>query len=102
MARPATAQRPAGRRPGRLDRSAQRHDSVDRAASLAPPPGSPSDDIPMSASAENSAEPPPSDLTPDTCWDRLPVVQREQFELRLSQLVLKAARIPSFDTEENT
>jgi hypothetical protein len=31
----------------------------------------------------------------------LPAAEREQFQLRLSRLVLKAARIPSPDAEEN-
>jgi hypothetical protein len=55
----------------------------------------------MSTSSPGPAESPSPDLTPDTCWTLLPTAEREQFQLRLSRLVLKAARIPSLDTEEN-
>jgi hypothetical protein len=33
-------------------------------------------------------------------WASLPAREREQFELRLSRLVLKAARVPSLLIEE--
>jgi hypothetical protein len=101
MARSATGQRPADRSPGRLDRPAQRQDPLDVESPPAPPPGSPSNDIPMSTPSEGPAESPPSDLTPNACWALLPLAEREQFQLRLSRLVLKAARIPSLDSEEN-
>jgi hypothetical protein len=101
MARPATAQRPASRRPGRLDRPAQRHIPPDADSLPAPLPGSPCNDILLSTPAESPVGPPSSDLTPHTCWALLPMARRQQFELRLSRLVLKAARIPSLDTEEN-
>ena len=100
MARPATARRPAGRRPGRLDRPAQRQDPHNVESLPAPRQVSPGNDIPMSTPSPSSAESPSPDLTPDTCLALLPAAEREQFQLRLSRLVLKAARIPSLDTEE--
>jgi hypothetical protein len=54
----------------------------------------------MSPPSPSPAESPSPDLTPDTCLALLPADEREQFQLRLSRLVLKAARIPSLDTEE--
>jgi hypothetical protein len=33
-------------------------------------------------------------------WTSLPASEREEFELRLSRLVLKAARVPSLTIEE--
>ena len=101
MARPATARRPAGRRPGRLDRPANRQGPRDVESSPAPRLGSPANDIPLSTPSSSPAESPSPDLTAHACWAQLPVAQRRQFELRLSRLVLKAARIPSLDTEEN-
>jgi hypothetical protein len=56
----------------------------------------------MSKPAESSADSASPDLTLNACWALLPIAQREQFELRLSRLVLKAARISSLDTEENS
>jgi hypothetical protein len=102
MARPATARRQTHRVPGRLDRPAQRQGPlVDIESPSAPCQVSPSNDIPMSTPPENPAESPSSDLTANACWALLPTAEREQFQLRLSRLVLKAARIPSLDTEEN-
>jgi hypothetical protein len=43
----------------------------------------------------------PADLTPDTFWAQLPAPERELFALRLSQLVLKAARVAPPDSEVN-
>jgi hypothetical protein len=102
MARPATARRQTDRGPGRLDRPAQRHDPHDVESPPAPRQVSPCNDIPMSTPSESPAESPSPDLTPHACWALLPTAEREQFQLRLSRLVLKAARIPSLDTEENT
>lgn len=102
MARSASARRSAGRRPGRLDRPAQPHVPVDTTSPPAPRPRSPGDDIHVSTPPESPAESPSSDLTPGACWTLLPAAERERFELRLSRLVLRAARIPSPDTQENT
>jgi hypothetical protein len=55
----------------------------------------------MSTPSPSPAESPSPDLTPDTCLALLPAAEREQFQLRLSRLVLKAARIASLDNEEN-
>jgi hypothetical protein len=101
MARPATARRQTDRVPGRLDRPVQRQGPLDVESPSAPCQVSPSNDIPMSTPPENPAASPPSDLTANACWALLPTTEREQFQLRLSRLVLKAARIPSLDTEEN-
>ena len=101
MARPATARRPAGRRPGRLDRPAQRQGPHNVESLPAPGQVSPGNDIPMSTPSPSSAESPPPDLTPDTCLALLPTAEREQLQLRLSRLVLKAARVASPDAEEN-
>ena len=101
MARPATARRPAGRRPGRLDRPAQRQDPHNVESPPAPRQVSPGNGIPMSTPPPSPAESPSPDLTPDTCLALLPAAEREQLQLRLSRLVLKAARIASLDTEEN-
>lgn len=101
MARPATSRRPTKRRPRGLDRSSQRPVPRDIDTPSAARPSSPRNDIPMSTPSQRPAESPSADLTPQTCWTLLPVAERQQFELRLSRLVLKAARIPSLDTEEN-
>src|SRR5262245_7565493 len=100
MARPATAQRPARCRPSRLDRSVQRQGAhavesppVERTVPLG-------NDTPVSTPSPSPVESPPSGLTPHACWGLLPVALQRQFELRLSRLVLKAARIPSLDAEE--
>jgi len=55
----------------------------------------------MATPSESPAASPPSDLTPNACWALLPLAERELFQLRLSRLVLKAARIPSLDSQEN-
>jgi hypothetical protein len=55
----------------------------------------------MSTASESPAESPPPDLTPGACWVLLPLAERERLQLRLSRLVLKAARIPSLDIGEN-
>jgi hypothetical protein len=102
MARSATTQRPTASRSSRLDRPAQRHVPGDTASSPAPRSGSSSNDIPLSPPPESPADSPSPDLTLATCWALLPITQREQFELHLSRLVLKAARIRSLDTEENS
>jgi hypothetical protein len=101
MARPATSRQPAGRRLGRLDRSAQRQDPLNVESPASPCQVSPGTDIPMSTPSPNPVESPSPDLTPNTCWSLLSAAEREQFQLRLSRLVLKAARILSLDTEEN-
>jgi hypothetical protein len=100
MARPATAHRPARGRPSCLDRPAQRPG----AHAVESPPvertGPLGHDTPVSTPSPSPVESPPSDLTPHVCWALLPVALQRQFELRLSRLVLKAARIPSLDAEE--
>ena len=101
MARPATARRPARRGPGHLDRSARRQGPHDVESPPAPRPGSPGNDIPMSTPSQSPAESMSPDLTPNACWARLSLAERERLQLRLSRLVLKAARIPSLDSEEN-
>jgi len=102
MARPATTRRPAGRRPSRLDRSANRKDPHDIESPSPECQVSPSNDVPLSTTSPGPAESPSPDLTANTCWALLPAAEREQFQLRLCRLVLKAARIPSLDTEENS
>jgi hypothetical protein len=101
MARPTAARRQTDPGPDRLDRPAQRQGPLDVESPPSPRPVAPSNDIPMSTPSPSPAESPSPDLTPNTCWALLPTVEREQFQLRLSRLVLKAARIPSLDTEEN-
>jgi len=55
----------------------------------------------MSTPSQSPAESMSPDLTPNACWARLSLAERERLQLRLSRLVLKAARIPSPDAEEN-
>src|SRR5262245_17102286 len=100
MARPATAQRAAPARPSRLDRPVPRQDSADVGSPPAERTGPLGNDTPVSTPSPVPVESPPSDPTLHACWAQLPVAQRRQFELRLSRLVLKAARIPALDTEE--
>jgi hypothetical protein len=102
MARSTTAQRSTGRCSGRLDRPAQRHVPGDTASSPTPRSGSFSNDIQLSPPPESSADSPSPDLTLTTCWALLPISQREQFELLLSQLVLKAVGLSSLDIEETS
>ena len=100
MARSTAAHRAARRRPGCLDRSAQRSGAhaVDSPPVECTGPRGP--DTPVSTPSPSPVETPPSELTPHACWALLPVALRQQFELRLSRLVLKAARIPLLDVEE--
>jgi hypothetical protein len=101
MARPATIRRAADGRTGRLDRIARRHVPADTAPAPAPRPGPVAHDSPMSPTPGTAPDPSPAELTPDTFWGRLPAAEREQFGLRLSRLVLKAARVAPTDAEEN-
>jgi hypothetical protein len=97
MARPETAQRRPHRRPRDLDRSAARDTAsvpLSTSASSSDPAG---DGRPMSTPPESGGE---AVLEVTLPWASLPAREREQFELRLSRLVLKAARVPSLLIEE--
>jgi len=44
---------------------------------------------------------PPAGVTLEAFWALLPATERERFGLRLSRLVLRAARTPEVDLEED-
>jgi hypothetical protein len=96
MARLATARRPADRRTGGLDRPSRRFLPADtgRPAPAGPRPAA--DGSALSAAPTQTIEPTPAEagLSPDAFWALLPAAEREQFGVRLSRLVLKAARVP--------
>lgn len=100
MARPATARRPADRRPGRLDRHARR----DLPADAVPPTPArrlPAGDGPaLPAAPGRPIDPTPSaEVIPATIWALLPAGDRERFGLRLSRLVLRAVRAPGLEED---
>ena len=101
MARLATARRPADRRTGDLDRPSRRFlpDDTGRPAPAGPRPAADGSALP--ATPAQAIEPTPTEgLNPDTFWALLPTAEREEFGLRLSRLVLKAARVA--DPEEDS
>jgi hypothetical protein len=100
MARTATARRSAVGRSGLLDRPARRHVPVDSRPTLAVCPRSASDGPALPATPGHPIIPPTaSDVTTNGLWALLPAADRERFGLRLSRLVLRAARTP--DSEED-
>jgi hypothetical protein len=102
MARPATPRRPADRRTGRLDRSAQRHIPRDSEPTSAPGSEPAADGAPVPTAPVHPAEEAANALvTPNSFWALLPAADRERLGLRLSRLVLKAVRPPTFHSEED-
>lgn len=101
MARLATARRPADRRAGGLDRPSRRFLPADlgRPAPAGSRPAADGSSLPA-APAQAIGPTPAEGLSPDAFWALLPAAEREQFGLRLSRLVLKAARVP--DPEEDS
>ena len=95
MARLATARRPADRRTGGLDRPSRRFLPADTGRP-APAGSRPAADGPTLPGAPTQAiEPTPAEgLNPDAFWALLPAAEREKFGVRLSRLVLRAARVP--------
>jgi hypothetical protein len=96
MARPATARRSARGRAGLLDRPARRYLPAEPGPSPAAGSSSASDGSTLPADSIPSIEPTPAEgLSPDAFWALLPAAQRDQFGLRLSRLVLRAAGVPN-------
>jgi hypothetical protein len=102
MARPATPRRKADHRTSRLDRPSRRHDSLN------PKPPAAAGSGPAAAGSRLPATPVPSIeeeaasvVKPDSFWALLPPAERERFGLRLSRLVLKAARTLEPNSEED-
>lgn len=96
MARLATARRPADRRTGGLDRPSRRFLPTDTQWSAAAGSRPAADGSTLPAAPAQASEPTPAaGLSPDAFWALLPAAERETFGVRLSRLVLKAARVPN-------
>src|SRR4051812_5458223 len=96
MARLATARRPADGRTGCLDRPSRRSLPNDTERPAPAGSGADSDGSTLPAASTQPIEPTPAeDLSPDAFWALLPAAERVKFGLRLSRLVLRAARVPN-------
>ena len=96
MARLATARRPADSRTGCLDRPSRRSLPNDTDRSAPACSGAACDGSALPAASTQPIEPTSAEgLSSDAFWALLPAAERVKFGLRLSRLVLRAARVPN-------